>query len=202
LRANPSAVTLITTVQRVRMVFPALASPDFWISLSRPYLPLLSPSLACLPRLDTSLSFFFPSHPSSRYTPHIRTRVRHGHVANYPQERTARKVIYSRWGVSMGGRGAVRRRRNEEEARERGWGNLKRTKRYPFSRNANGRTSERASVEGRPVEERRKARERETEERRTNEKVEGSSLFSEEEGLLPSLLPRRRTPGGGMRDVR
>jgi len=83
----------------------------------------------------------------------------------------------------MGGRGAVRRRRNEE-ARERGWGNLKRTKRYPFSRNANGRTSERASVEGRP-EERRKARERETEERRTNEKVEGSSLFSEEEGLLP-----------------
>lgn len=84
LRANPSAVTLITTVQRVRMVFPALTLPD---SLLFHPLPLHSlffwfASPFHLP------SFFFP-YSSLQYTLHIRTWIHHGHVANYPQERTA-----------------------------------------------------------------------------------------------------------------
>lgn len=64
-----------------------------------------------------------------------------------------------------------------------------------------------ASVdEGELGEEKRKG-EKETDK---NEKMEGSSLLSEGSGVTRGerkkgrrpLLPRRRTPGGGMRDVR
>lgn len=80
-------------------------------------------------------------------------------------------MIYSRRGVSTSGRAAIWRRRNEERRERERERDLKRTKRYPFSWNANGRTS----VEG-ELEEKWKG------ERGRNEKVEGSSLHSERWG--------------------
>lgn len=62
-------------------------------------------------------------------------------------------MIYSRRGVSTSGRAAIWCRRNEERReRER---DLKRTKRYPFSWNANGRTSVEGELGGK-VEERKR----------------------------------------------